>query len=411
MSPTANYPKPAMVVTNDLLGRLGESMTTALVGAADLTPSLDTGDLSSFDLLAEVANAVLEDAGCAPDAIDGLVTSSIMEAPFMAASVLAEYLMLQPAFLQHVDLGGCTGVASVIRAANAIEAGLCETVLVLTAATKGVARAGAPLGPSTVAPGYKEATPQGIFDVPSGATGGIFAYGMLAAVTAEQCGLTEQDTYRLLEHARRAARRNPRALHFEDTVPTTADYAASPVTAEPLRRLDAAVSSGGASAVLVTSERAAWRFPHRPVLIAGMGERHTHRSITNMPDLGASGGVDAAARAFHMAGRSPASVDVAMIYDAFTYLIPRGLCEAGIALPENVMTAAVGDEHVVTNPHGGQLGCGHTGVAAGMSLVTAAVRQVAGRAGGVQSRKHDTAFVSGTGGEMSTNAALVLIGG
>lgn len=386
-------------------------MAVALVGAADLTPSLDTGDTTSFDLLAEVANAVLDDAGLEPGAVDGLVTSSIIEAPFMAASVLAEYLMLTPSFLQHVDLGGCTGVASVIRAAAAIDAGLCDTVLVLTAATKGVARAGAPLGPSTVAPGYKEATPQGVFDVPSGATGGIFAYGMLAAATAAQCALTEQHTFELLARARRLAQQNRQALHHGDPVPTLNEYRTSPLTAEPLRRLDSAVSSGGASAVLVTSERRARRLHHRPVLIAGMGESHTHRSITNMPDPSASGGVAAAERAFRMAQRLPTSIDIAMIYDAFTYLIPRGLCEAGIASADRVVDVMLGGSSVVTNPHGGQLGCGHTGVSAGMSLVTAAVRQVSGRAGAVQTAQHESAFVSGTGGEMSTNAALVLVGG
>jgi len=386
-------------------------MSVAIVGAADLRPSLDTGDTTSFDLLAEVASGLLHDVGIEPDQVDGLVTSSIIEAPFMAASVLAEYLMLQPTFLQHVDLGGCTGVASVIRAVSAIEAGLCDTVLVLTAATKGIARAGAPLGPSTVAPGYKEATPQGIFDVPTGATGGVFAYGMLAAHTARECRLSAADTYGILHRARAAAVINPAALHHHDAVPTEADYLASPLTAEPLRRLDASVSSGGASAVLVTSGRTAARLPHRPVFVAGMGEHHTHRSITNMPDIGASGGVGAAARAFAMAALSPSSIDIAMIYDAFTYLVPRGLCEAGICSAQDVAAHLRGEYDLVTNPHGGQLGCGHTGVAAGMSLVTAAVRQVSGRAGATQATRHDVAFVSGTGGEMSTNAALVLVGG
>lgn len=386
-------------------------MAVAIVGSADLRPSLDTGDTTSFDLLTTVAASLLADVGIEPERVDGLVTSSIIEAPFMAASVLAEYLMLQPTFLQHVDLGGCTGVASVIRAASAIEAGLCDTVLVLTAATKGIARAGAPLGPSTVAPGYKEATPQGIFDVPTGATGGVFAYGMLAAYTAAQCRLNMADTYGILRRAREAAQRNPNALHHHDALPTEAEYQVSPRTADPLRRLDAAVSSGGASAVLLTSERTARQLPHRPVFVAGMGEHHTHRSITNMPDIGASGGVGAAARAFAMAGRSPSSIDIAMIYDAFTYLIPRGLSEAGICTTRDVAACLRGEHRLVTNPHGGQLGCGHTGVSAGMSLVTAAVQQVSGRAGDVQAARHDVAFVSGTGGEMSTNAALVLVGG
>ena len=122
-------------------------------------------------------------------------------------------------------------------------------------------------------------------------------------------------------------------------MPTFEEYLASPVTAEPLRRLDAATSSGGASAVIVTSASSARKAKQRPVIIRGMGESHTHRSITNMPDLARSGGADAAARAFAQAQWSPASVDVAMIYDAFTTLVPRSLCEAGIV-------AQIGRAHV-----------------------------------------------------------------
>ena len=62
------------------------------------------------------------------------------------------------------------------------------------------------------------------------------------------------------------------------------------------------------------------------------------------------------------------------------------------------------------NTHGGQLGFGQAGLAGGMSHVVEAVRQVQGRAGDRQLSRHDNAYVTGTGGVMSEQAALVLQG-
>ena len=45
-----------------------------------------------------------------------------------------------------------------------------------------------------------------------------------------------------------------------------------------------------------------------------------------------------------------------------------------------------------------------------MSHVVEAVRQIQGRAGDRQLARHDTAYVTGTGGVMSEQAALVLQG-
>jgi acetyl-CoA acetyltransferase len=62
------------------------------------------------------------------------------------------------------------------------------------------------------------------------------------------------------------------------------------------------------------------------------------------------------------------------------------------------------------NTHGGQLGFGQTGVSGGMSQVVEAARQVQGRGGDRQLPRHDTAYVTGTGGVMSEQGALVLQG-
>ena len=62
------------------------------------------------------------------------------------------------------------------------------------------------------------------------------------------------------------------------------------------------------------------------------------------------------------------------------------------------------------NTHGGQLGMGQTGLSGGTSHVIEGVRQVQGRAGDRQLARHDVAYVTGTGGVMSEQTAVVLTG-
>jgi acetyl-CoA acetyltransferase len=63
------------------------------------------------------------------------------------------------------------------------------------------------------------------------------------------------------------------------------------------------------------------------------------------------------------------------------------------------------------NTSGGQLSFGQAGMAGGMHHVCDAVRQLTGRAGGAQVPNCNIAFVSGNGGIMSEQVALVLEGG
>ena len=62
------------------------------------------------------------------------------------------------------------------------------------------------------------------------------------------------------------------------------------------------------------------------------------------------------------------------------------------------------------NTHGGQLSFGQTGSAGGMTQVIEAMQQIQGRAGARQLGRNDLAYVSGTGGVMSEQGALILKG-
>jgi len=63
------------------------------------------------------------------------------------------------------------------------------------------------------------------------------------------------------------------------------------------------------------------------------------------------------------------------------------------------------------NTHGGQLGFGQPGLAGGVTQVTEAVRQVRGEAGDRQVPDCEVSYVSGTGGIMSEQTALIVQGG
>jgi acetyl-CoA acetyltransferase len=124
---------------------------------------------------------------------------------------------------------------------------------------------------------------------------------------------------------------------------------------------------------------------------------------------------DAAASAFGMAGVSPRDVDMVQLYDCYTItalltIEDSGFCGAGegMAFVTDHDLSYRGD--FPCNTHGGQLGMGQTGLSGGTSHVMEAVRQVQGRAGERQLVRHDVAYVTGTGGVMSEQAAVVLTG-
>jgi acetyl-CoA acetyltransferase len=117
-----------------------------------------------------------------------------------------------------------------------------------------------------------------------------------------------------------------------------------------------------------------------------------------------------------MAGVARHDVDVVQLYDCYTITVlltieDAGFCEKGDGMAfvrEHDLTWR-GD--FPTNTGGGQLGFGQAFLAAGFCQVIEAVRQIRGTAAGRQVKDCDIAFVSGTGGIMSEQTAVVLRGG
>jgi acetyl-CoA acetyltransferase len=117
-----------------------------------------------------------------------------------------------------------------------------------------------------------------------------------------------------------------------------------------------------------------------------------------------------------MAGVDRQDIDMASLYDCYTITVlltieDSGFCKKGdgkFFVEEHDFRFDAGDWPMNTN--GGQLGMGQAGMAGGMYHIVDAVSQLQGRAGERQLAKCDRAYVSGTGGFMSEQAALILEG-
>jgi acetyl-CoA C-acetyltransferase len=386
----------------------------AIAGIGEFKPSRYTEGATTLGMLVEVAREAIADAGLEMGEVDGLITEGFAEAPMFAPATLVEYMGIDARFAEVVDHGGATGAGMVLRAAAAISAGLCETVVCTTAArrerrsTEGPKRSA-----STGWSGRRsDRTPYSEFEVPFGAIGANYGYAMIANRYMYEYGVTPEQLAKIAVAQRYNACHNPNALFFGQPI-TVDDVLNSPVIVDPLHMLEIVMPVAGAAAVVVTSAKKAKKLKHPPAYILGAGEHTTHRSITYAPDLASSAITAAADTAFKMAGVRRKDIDLASIYDCYTITVLISLEDAGFA--KKGRGGAFVDEHNLQfdgdfplNPHGGQLSFGQAGIAGGMSHVTEAARQITGRARGRQVKKCELAFVNGNGGIMSEQVSLIL---
>jgi acetyl-CoA C-acetyltransferase len=391
----------------------------AIVGIAELPAERrPTGPpLFTLDQYALLAKRVVEDAGVEATRVNGLITHGVAESAMFAPATLCEYLGLPMDFGERVDLGGATAAGMVWRAAAAVELGVCEAVLAVVPGSAAVPRSHRhpPPAPNWYgASSNNYGSPQAEFEIPFGNVGQNAPYAQIAQRYAAEYGYDAAAVAKIAVDQRANACDHPGAV-FHGKPITVDDVLSSPMIADPIHMLETVMRVHGGAGVLIANADIARRSRNRPAWITGFGEHIAFKTPTYAENLLSTPIARAADRAFAMAELDRADVDVASIYDCYTITVLMTLEDAGFCAKGQGMEWV--SRHDLThrgefplNTAGGQLSFGQAGMAGGMHHVVDGARQVMGRAAGAQVPDCHTAFVTGNGGIMSEQVALLLRG-
>ncbi|WKG03971.1 thiolase family protein [Mycolicibacterium sp. HK-90] len=361
--------------------------------------------MTTLEMIAKVSRQAVFDAGLQPAQIDGLICGpQVGETPQHVPATVAEYLGLQPRFADVVDLGGASGAGMIWRAAAAINAGMCDTVLCVLGNTRDPQRV--PRSPNR--------NPIREFDVPYGASGANQAYAMIAQQHMARFGTTAEQLAHVAVKERQNAQLNPDAVFYGKPI-TVDDVLESPMVMAPLHLFEVVMPCGGGAAVVVTSADRAAAQRHPPVFLMGAGEKVTHRALSQAPSVTTSPLAPAIAHAYTAAGVGPGDIDFLSIYDCYSIVVAITVEDAGFCgKGEGGQWVAEHDFSIHSplpvNPQGGQLACGQADLAGGMSHLIEAVRQLRHDAGDRQIDNTGIALVTGNGATMSEEVALILGG-
>ncbi|GAB2560064.1 thiolase family protein [Gracilibacillus alcaliphilus] len=377
----------------------------AIIGIGELPPVRYSEGKTTLSLIAESVQLALADAGLNKEDIDGLLVGpQVGETPQHVPATVSEYLGIAPTMSNTVDLGGATGAGMVWRAAAAIEAGMCETVICVLANKN--EKGNIPRSPNR--------NPIREFDVPFGASGANTSYALLKRLHMESYGSKQEDFARIAYWARKNACNNPKAIFYDKPVELE-DILQSPLIADPLRLLEIVMPCAGGAAVIVTTEEKAGQAKKKPVYIKGAGEKITHRAVSQAPAVDQHPFAFSIPHALKQAGITGQDLDLLSLYDCYTSVVAVQLESIGICQPGQF--GSLMREHTFghdgdypLNTHGGQLGFGQADLAGGMSHIVEAVTQLRGEAEGRQIPEAKHALVTGNGATLSETTALVLGG-
>jgi acetyl-CoA acetyltransferase/uncharacterized OB-fold protein len=340
------------------------------------------------------------DAGLALDDIDGLSTYPGMAGMGMSeGGVIAveEALRLHPTWINGGgDLPGPGG--AIIAAILAVAGGLCRHVLCFRTVWESTF---AVLGLQGAFGGRASDWMQ--WRLPFGAMSAAHWIGMNANQYLYRYGATRELLGAIAVNGRAHAARNPAAIYREPM--TMDDYlSARPITS-PFGLYDCDVPCDGSIAVVVSDASVAGDLPRPAVRIDAVGTQILERvswdqgTLTHEPQV-----LGQAAHLWSRTSLRPEDVDVALVYDGFTFnavswLEALGFCGFGEAkdwIDGGRRIALDGDLPV--NPHGGQLSEGRTH---GFGFVYEAVTQLRHAAGERQVPGATTAVVTSGGGTPS----------
>lgn len=359
-------------------------------------------DKNPYELIAQASRRAVADAGLEKADIDGLGSTAIS---IMAPVDVAEYLGLTPRWLDSTSVGGSSWEIMAAHAVDAIAEGHADVILLTYGST---ARAdmrrklrGASLDWGSRGPMQ--------WEQPYGHTL-ISKYAMAARRHMHEYGTTIEQLAQVAVSARANAALNPEAF-VRDPI-TIDDVLDGPMIADPFTKLQCCIRSDGGAAVVLVAEDRAKDLAKPPVWVLGSGEASTHVSMSQWPDFTTGPAAIAGRMAFERAGVRPDEIDIAEVYDAFTYMLLITMEDLGFCAKGEGGSFVEGGRlelggALPTNTDGGGLSACHPGQR-GLFLLVEAVKQLRGECGPRQVPDAKLACVSATGGWMCSSGTMIL---
>jgi len=358
--------------------------------------------LRNADFAAQAVRLAVADAGLRLADVDGLLTSSgVTQGPGLG---LSRTLGLTGLRLQSdMQSFGATAGAMVQYAAMAVMAGMAQTVVCVFADAP--LREGRSTGGAYDASRWAPEGWRGLLTA-SGIGAANTMYALAARRHMERYGTTSEQFGHVAVAQRQWAALSPLA-QMRDPI-SLDDHQSSRWIAEPLHLLDCCLVSNGGVAVVVTSAERAASLAQPPVHLLGWAQAHPGRARETFGLV--SGAATAGPEALAMAGLRIADVDVAELYDCYTYTVvitleDYGFCAKGEGGPFAASGVLGPGGKLALNTGGGELSGYYLW---GMTPLSEAVIQARGQAGERQVGQHDVVLVSGNGGVLDHHATLVL---
>lgn len=355
-------------------------------------------------LASEACLKAVEDAGLKVSDIDGFVSFNFNDS-VPAIAVATEMGVPQAMYAVDFLSGGNAANLITLTATAAIEAGLAKNVLCYRAMN---GRSGFRLG------GGRDMAAHGItqWTAPFGWITYPQAMAMWCRRHMIEYGTTAEQLGEIAVQFRKNAELNERAMQRAPI--TMDDYMNSRMIVEPFRMLDICLETDGACAVLITSKDRAKDMKQKPVYITGgaygggPNQGEDWFDAVRWPDHSHNYAKYIADDLWKSAGLGPKDIDVAQIYDCFTYSILMqleglGFCKEGEGGPFIQGGRIARDGELPLNTAGGLLSEGYIH---GLNHVIEAVQQLRGQAGARQIKDAEVCLT--TAGAMTCGSAMIL---
>lgn len=352
-------------------------------------PYVRFSEQSAHRWLGTALKQLLSHSGLQKSDIDGVCVSSFTLGNDTAVGLM-QHFQMSPRWLDHIPMGGASGIVALRRAARAVQCGDATVVACIAGDTNH-----RDSFKHTVS-AFSRFSQDAVY--PYGAAGPNGSFALLTDYYMRHYGATREDFGKLCVAQRDNALRNPHALMKKPL--SLEQYLAARPIAEPIHLFDCVMPCAGAEGYLVMPKELAQRLDLPFVEILSTIERHN--AFPEDPVQYRGGWAMDVNELYDMAQVTPQEIDFLETYDDYPVINvlqfeDLGFCAKGHGpqfIRDHTFTI---DGSFPFNTSGGQLSVGQAGAAGGYLGLVQALRQLTHTAQATQVDNARIGMVSGFG--------------